>query len=138
MRAPEEIVGKFLFARLLESEDEGSLRIHPAEHMPDGTVLAGSIERLQYDQKGLAAVRVKQVLQLVHALGMLLDLGERLLMSLVLADVGSIDFRQPNLRSGLDHKLLSIVHPGCSHYDVACSRSDWFTICMLLACRAVR
>src|SRR5262249_54895722 len=138
VRAPEEVVRGFLFARLLEAEDEGPLRIHPAEHMPDGTVLAGRIERLQYDQKGLAAVRVKQVLQFVHALGMLLDLGERLLMSLVLADVGSVYFRQPNLRSGLDHKLLSIVHHGCSHYDVACNRSDWFTICMLLACRAVR
>src|SRR6516225_8044251 len=138
VRAPKEVVGKFLFARLLESEDEGPLRIHSAEYMPNGAVLAGRVERLQHHEKGLAAVRVKQVLQLVHALGMLLDLGERLLMSLVLADVGSIDFRQPNLRSGLDHKLLSIVHPGCSHYDVACSRSDWFTICMLLACRAVR
>src|SRR5215831_16881158 len=47
---------------------------------------------------------------------MLLDLRKRLLMALVLANVGRIDFRQPNLRPGLDHKLLSIVHPGCSHY----------------------
>src|SRR5262249_5571314 len=138
VRAPEKVVRGFLFARLLESEDEGPLRIHPAEHMPDGAVLAGRIERLQHHEKGLAAVRVKQVLQLVHALGVLLDLGERLLRSLVLADVGSIDFRQPNLRSRLDHKLLSIVHPGCSLYDVACSRSDWVTICMLLGFLAVR
>src|SRR5262249_13939463 len=96
------------------------------------------VERLQHDQKGLVAVRVKQVLQLVHALGMLLDLGQSLLVGLVLAGVGRIDFRQPNLRSGLDHKLLSIIHPGCSRYDAACSRSVWFTMCMLLACRAVR
>src|SRR6516165_4900121 len=110
--APEEIVSSLHFAGLLESEYEGSLRIHPAEHMPNDPVLAGRVERLQHDENGLAAVRVKQVLQLVHAFGMLLDLGERLLMALVLADVGRIDFRQPNLRPGLDHKLLSIVHPG--------------------------
>src|SRR5262249_56525215 len=65
---------------------------------------------------------------------MLLDLGQSLLVGLVLAGVGRIDFRQPNLCSGLDHKLLSIIHPGCSRYDAACSRSVWFTMCMLLAC----
>src|SRR5262249_27080086 len=41
--APEEIVSSFYFAGLLESEHKGSLRIHPAEHMPDGTVLAGRV-----------------------------------------------------------------------------------------------
>src|SRR3984893_12920057 len=106
--------------------------------MPNDAVLAGRVERLQHDEKGLATVRVKQVLQLVHAFDMGLDLGQSLLVGLVLARVGRIDFRQPNLRSGLDHKLLSIVHLRGSHYDVACSRSDWFTMSMLLACRAVR
>src|SRR5262249_43713673 len=107
-----------------------------AEHVPNDAVLAGRVERLQYDQKGLVAVRVKQVLQLVHAFDMGLDLGQGLLMGLVLAGVGRIDFRQPS--SGLDQKLLSIIHSGCSHSDDACSRSDWFTMCMLLACRVVR
>src|SRR6266446_7763125 len=138
MDAPEEIVRGFLFARLLESEDERPLRVHSAEHMPNDAVLAGRVERLQHDKKGLAAVRVKQVLQLVHAFDMGLDFGQSLFVGLVLAGVGRIDFRQPNLRSWLDHKVLSIIHPGCSRYDAACSRSDWFTMCMLLACRAVR
>jgi hypothetical protein len=47
----------------LQSVALRSLRVHPAEYMPDGAVLAGRVERLQHDEEGLAAVRVKQVLQ---------------------------------------------------------------------------
>src|SRR5947209_2530331 len=78
--------------------------------MPNDAVLAGGVERLQHDEQGLAAVRVKQVLQLVHAFDMGLDLRQSLLMGLVLAGVGRIDFRQPNLRTEFDHEILPIVH----------------------------
>src|SRR5262249_37140109 len=136
--ATNETVSRPLFARLLEPVDEPPLRVHPAEYVPNDAVLAGRVERLQYDQKGLAAVRVKQVLQRVHAFDMGLDLGQGLLMGLVLTGVGRIDFRQPNLRSGLDQKLLSIIHPGCSHSDDAGTPRDWFPMCMLFACPVVR
>jgi hypothetical protein len=36
---------------------------------------AGGVERLQHDKQGLVAVRVKQVLQLVHAFDIFLDIG---------------------------------------------------------------
>ena len=44
--------------------------------MPNDAVLASRIKRLQYDKQRLVAVRVKQVLQLVHTLDIGLDLGE--------------------------------------------------------------
>src|SRR5262245_36181081 len=91
--SPEEVVRGLLLAQLLEPIDERSLRVHSAEHMPDGAILAGSVERLEHDQKRLAAVGVEEVLQLVHALDMFLDLGQSLLMRLMLSCVRSIDFR---------------------------------------------
>src|SRR5262249_7585148 len=91
--APEKIVIGLLFARLLESEDRRPLRVHSAEHVPDDAVLAGGVKSLQDDEKGLIAVRVEQVLQFGHAFDMGLDLRQSLLMGLVLAGVGGIDFR---------------------------------------------
>src|SRR5262249_292933 len=109
--SPEEVLRGLLLARLLETIDERSLRVHSAEHMPDGAILAGSVERLEHNQKRLAAVGVEEVLQLVHALDMFLDLGQSLLMRLVLSCVGSIDFRPHDvLRAGLDQKVFAIVH----------------------------
>jgi len=75
MRTPDKIMSSLLFARLLESEHKRSLRVHSAEYVPNDPVLAGGIEGLQHNKKGLAAVRVKQVLQLVQALDVFLDLG---------------------------------------------------------------
>jgi hypothetical protein len=58
--APEKIVGEFFFVRLLESEHRRSLRVHAAEHVPHDAILAGGVQRLQYDEKGLGAVRVER------------------------------------------------------------------------------
>jgi hypothetical protein len=100
---PEKIMSGLVLARLLEPEYERPLWIHSAEYMPNDAVLAGGIKRLQHNEKRLAAVRVKQVLQLVHAFHIGLDLRQSLLMTFVLAAVGGVNFRQPNLRTGLDH-----------------------------------
>jgi hypothetical protein len=43
------------------------------EQVPNDAVLANRIKRLQYDKQRLVAVRVKQVLQLVHSLDIGLD-----------------------------------------------------------------
>jgi hypothetical protein len=51
MNSPEEIVRGLFFARLLESVNERSLRIHRAEHVSDGAVFAGSVERLEHDEQ---------------------------------------------------------------------------------------
>ena len=66
-----------------------SFWVHAAEYVPNDAVLAGGVERLQYDKKGLAAVRVKQVLQLVHAFDVFLDLGESFLMGLRNSELSS-------------------------------------------------
>jgi hypothetical protein len=63
----------------------------PLKYVPDRAVLPGGVERLQHHQQGLTAVRIEQVLQLLHALEMLCNLGGGLLMALVFAFVGWID-----------------------------------------------
>jgi len=40
-------VGGLLLAPLLETEDEGPLRVHPAKNVADNAVFAGGVERLQ-------------------------------------------------------------------------------------------
>src|SRR5262249_30477198 len=92
MRTPDKIVSSLLFARLLESKHERSLRVHSAEYVPNDPVLTGGIKSLQHNEKGLAAIRVKQVLQLVQALDVLLNLGQSGLMRLVFARVRGINF----------------------------------------------
>ena len=72
---PEKIVRGLVVTRLLESEHERSLRIHSAEHVSNDAVFAGGVKCLEYYEKRLAAIRIKQVLQLVHALDMFADLG---------------------------------------------------------------
>jgi hypothetical protein len=59
MGTPEEIVSCLVFARLFESEDKCSLWIHAAKQMPNDAVLAGGVEGLQYDEKGLVIICVK-------------------------------------------------------------------------------
>src|SRR5262249_10594194 len=73
--SPQKIVGGLLLARLLETEDEGPLRVHPAKNVANNAVFAGSVECLQDHKKGLVAVRIEQVLQLVHACDVFLNLG---------------------------------------------------------------
>ncbi len=87
MGSPKEIVSGFLFARLLESKDECPLRIHSTKNMANNAVLTGGVECLQNHEEGLAPVRVEQVLQLVHACGVSLRLGQSLLMAFVIACV---------------------------------------------------
>jgi hypothetical protein len=51
MGSPEEIVGGFVLAGLLEAEYGGPLWIHAAEHMPHYPIFAGGIQCLQYNQQ---------------------------------------------------------------------------------------
>ena len=60
-----------------------------AHDVPNDAVLASGVERLQYDKKGLVAVRVKKVLQLVHTFDVFLDLGEGFLMRLRNSELSS-------------------------------------------------
>ncbi len=138
--APEKIVGELLLARLLEAEHRRPLRIHPAEHVPHDAVLAGGVERLQHDEQGLVAVRVEQVLQLRPCARRCLAMsGAAVLVELVLARVGRIDLRQANLRAGLDHEFLAIVHARFLRLRRGLRiRATDRTMCTLLACRAVR
>src|SRR6516165_1415986 len=110
MGPPEEIVRGLLFARLLEPENERSLRVHPAKNMANDAVLPGGIECLQDHKEGLASVRIEQVLQLVHACGVFLDLRHSLLVAFVLTHVGGVDLRQTDLSARFDNEFFSIVH----------------------------
>src|SRR5262249_19948705 len=93
MGAPQEIMSGLKLAGLLESEDERSLRVHSAKNVSNTPALTRRVQRLQYDEEGLITVGVKQVLQLVHALDVLFDLGLRPLMTLVFTRVRCINLR---------------------------------------------
>ena len=75
MGAPEKIVSDLVLARLLECERERPLRLHSTEHVANDAIFAGGVKRLEYDEKGLVAIRIKQILQLVHALDVFAHLG---------------------------------------------------------------
>src|SRR5262249_9668546 len=127
MGPPEEIVRGLLFAWLLKSENERSLRVHPAKNMANDAVFPGGIECLQDHEEGLASVRVEQVLQFAHACGVFLDLRQSLLVAFVLAHVGGVDLRQTDFGARFDDKFCSIVHPGLplpSRYYAACFRNS--------------
>lgn len=64
---------RFVLARLLEAVKECALRVHSTKDMSNDAVFSSSVEGLQYHEHGLVAVRVKQILQLLHALDMFLD-----------------------------------------------------------------
>jgi hypothetical protein len=50
-------------ARLFETEDLATLRIDPGHDVPDGAVLAGSIDPLKNQQQRIAIGRVVKLLQ---------------------------------------------------------------------------
>ena len=52
MDAPEEVMVALRGRRLLEARDLHALRIHGADHVPAGAVLAGPVDALQDDQQG--------------------------------------------------------------------------------------
>ena len=60
--------------------------------MSNYTILARGVECLKYDQQRLIPIRVKQVLQLVHAFDVFLYLGKGPLVAFVFTSVGGIDF----------------------------------------------
>jgi hypothetical protein len=64
------------------------LRIHPGENVPNSTVLPAGIERLQDDEERSTSIGVEQVLQLLHALDVSLDVRQSLVVALVPARVG--------------------------------------------------
>ena len=57
-----------VLARLLESEHERSLRIHSAEYVSNHAVFAGSVKRLENDEKRLAAIPYGQKNQTIAKL----------------------------------------------------------------------
>jgi hypothetical protein len=58
MHAPQEIVVALLLRGLLEADNVDALRVHRADHMPAGPVLARSVDPLKDDQQAVTAIRV--------------------------------------------------------------------------------
>jgi hypothetical protein len=95
--APEKIVCGLLLGRHLAAGDRTALWIHGTQHVVDRAILAGSVAALQHDQQGTLPFRVHQVLQIVQLLIMGLDLGECVLMGLVLVRESGVDRFQIDL-----------------------------------------
>ena len=62
MDPPQEVVRVLFGRRLLEALHFDALRVHGADHVPAGAVLAGPVDALQHDQQRAAAVAVEQAL----------------------------------------------------------------------------
>ena len=62
MRAPQEIVRQFLFARAAERRNHDAERPGGIEHRADRAVLAGGVGALQHDQECALTFRVEPVL----------------------------------------------------------------------------
>jgi hypothetical protein len=102
---------------LLETDDAATLGVHPLDHVPAHAVLARRIDALQHDQHGMLSLGIEQLLELLHALEIALDLGLRLLAAFMLAVIGGIDVLEPHLASRLDDQLLAIVHGSILQMD---------------------
>jgi hypothetical protein len=72
-RAPKKIVFQFLGARLFETENLAALRINPGHDVPDGPVLAGSVQSLKDQQQCITVGRVVKLLQRTQQLRVLFD-----------------------------------------------------------------
>src|SRR5262249_48471516 len=72
-RSPEEIMVEILCARVFETEDLTSLRVHAGHDMLDRAVFPGGIHGLKYQQHGVPVVRIEQTLQGAQLLRVLLQ-----------------------------------------------------------------
>jgi hypothetical protein len=61
--APEKIMFQLLGTRLFEAEDLAPLGIDSGHDVPDGTILTGCVNTLQYQEQGIVVGRVVKLLQ---------------------------------------------------------------------------
>jgi hypothetical protein len=77
--------------------------------MAHHAVLAAGVERLQNDQQRLVAVGAQQILQLCHALNVLLDRCLRRVVRFVLVFECRVNFAEPDLGAGIDDESLAVA-----------------------------
>ena len=129
MDAPQEVVGRFFLGGDFETVDACALRIHIAQHVIDGAVLARCVERLEADQQGPLTLGIQQVLQFSQLLRVVLQVRSCRGLVLVLRGGGGVDFAQLRLAPWLDLKQFSIAHESApSGY---CRRTAGF-VCVIL------
>ena len=87
--------------------------------MVDGAVLAGGVPALQADQQRALALGVHQVLQVAQLLGVGLDLGQGVLVGLVLVLEAGVDLAQIDLAARLHAELLVVVHRSSTPFGSA-------------------
>ena len=110
VNAPKKIMLPFFDGRLLEPPHLHALRIHGADDMPAGAVLAGAVDALQHDQKTMPMIGVKRALQLADAVQMLLQVVLRVRFIFVIAVESGVDRGEVHRRAGLDSEALFQIH----------------------------
>ena len=110
MDAPQKVVRLFFGSRLLEPGHLHALRVHGADDMPAGAVLAGAVDALQNDQQRMRAVRVEFALQLGYAREIALQLLRRFGVIRIVAMKTRIDRSEIDVRTGLDAELFDEFH----------------------------
>ncbi len=110
MDAPQKVVRLFFGSRLLEPGHLHALRVHGADDMPAGAVLAGAVDALQDDQQRMRAVGVEFALQLGDAREIALQLLRRFGVIGIVAMKTRIDRSEIDVRAGLDAELFDEFH----------------------------
>lgn len=64
--APEKVMFEFVRARLFETVNIAALRVHTGHDMADRAILPGRVHRLENNEKGIAVMRVKHLLERAH------------------------------------------------------------------------
>ena len=62
-RPPEKIMFELFGTRLFEAEDLAAFGIDSGHHVPDGTILAGRVNTLKYQEQGIVVGSVVKLLE---------------------------------------------------------------------------
>jgi hypothetical protein len=109
MYAPQEIMGGFFGGRRLKRLHSAALRVHRPHDMPDSSVLASGIHRLQADQKRSLVFGIHQVLQIAQLVLILCDLGFSRRLAFMLVVKVRINIGKFELVSRLNAKPFTVI-----------------------------
>ena len=136
VRAPEEIVRRLLLGRDLESVDARALRVHRAEDVSDGAVLAPRVHPLQDDEQRAPVLGVEEILQLPQPARVLRVLRLGRFLALVLVLERRVDRGEFDLASGRDPEPLAVEHRRSSSAHQARCQTEVFSLAPLQAATA--
>ena len=93
--APEEIVGQFVHARLLERRDLAALRIEAPHDVADRAVLAGGVHPLEHQQQRAAILGVQAIAEIVERRDVFIEFALGVLLAFQPTGVVGVEVAKP-------------------------------------------